>query len=32
MFFSLASDNLPEKSSLPTRIRDIGDIEDDIHR
>lgn len=32
MFFSFARDDLPKNSSLPAWIRDIGDIEDGIHR
>jgi hypothetical protein len=32
MFFSFAGDDLPKNSSLPAWIRNIGDIEDGIHR
>jgi hypothetical protein len=32
MFFSFAGDDLPKNSSLPVWIRDIGDVEDSIHR
>ena len=32
MFFSFAVDDLPKNSSLPAWVRDVGDIEDGIHR